>query len=100
MMENVRKIKIKLENIWIDLIRSIYTPYSPHTDGFTQPKLPFPGILWHGLLPCAIPAASEFLAVYMSLMFQPKEMGGADGMIRLLGYKIQEGRDQFAVEIP
>ena len=29
-MENVRKIKIKLENIWIDLIRSIYAPYS-HT---------------------------------------------------------------------
>ena len=27
-MENVRKIKIKLENIWIDLIRSIYAPYS------------------------------------------------------------------------
>ena len=27
MMENVRKIKIKLENIWIDLIRSIYAPY-------------------------------------------------------------------------
>ena len=26
-MENVRKIKIKLENIWIDLIRSIYAPY-------------------------------------------------------------------------
>ena len=23
-MENVRKIKIKLENIWIDLIKSIY----------------------------------------------------------------------------
>ena len=27
-MENVRKIKIKLENIWIDLIRSIYAPYN------------------------------------------------------------------------
>ena len=27
-MENVQKIKIKLENIWIDLIRSIYAPYS------------------------------------------------------------------------
>ena len=27
MMENVQKIKIKLENIWIDLIRSIYAPY-------------------------------------------------------------------------
>ena len=26
MMENVQKIKIKLENIWIDLIRSIYAP--------------------------------------------------------------------------
>ena len=26
-MENVRKIGIKLENIWIDLIRGIYTPY-------------------------------------------------------------------------
>ena len=26
-MENVRKIKIKLENIWIDLLRSIYAPY-------------------------------------------------------------------------
>ena len=26
-MGNVRKIKIKLENIWIDLIRSIYAPY-------------------------------------------------------------------------
>ena len=25
-MENVQKIKIKLENIWIDLIRSIYAP--------------------------------------------------------------------------
>ena len=28
-MENVQKIKIKLENIWIDLIRSIYAPYTP-----------------------------------------------------------------------
>ena len=27
-MENTQKIKIKLENIWIDLIRSIYVPYS------------------------------------------------------------------------
>ena len=27
MMENVQKIKIKLENIWIDLIKSIYAPY-------------------------------------------------------------------------
>ena len=27
MMENIQKIKIKLENIWIDLIRSIYAPY-------------------------------------------------------------------------
>ena len=26
--ENVQKIKIKLENIWIDLIKSIYAPYS------------------------------------------------------------------------
>ena len=36
----------------------------------------------------------------MSLMFQPKDMGGADGTIRLLGYKLQERRDQFAAEIP
>ena len=28
MMENVHKIKIKLENIWIDLIMGIYAPYS------------------------------------------------------------------------
>ena len=28
MMENVHKIKIKLENIWIDLIRGIYAPYT------------------------------------------------------------------------
>ena len=27
-MENVRKIKIKLEDIWIDLMRSIYAPYN------------------------------------------------------------------------
>ena len=27
-MENVQKIKIKLDNIWIDLIRSIYAPYN------------------------------------------------------------------------
>ena len=30
-MENVRKIKIKLENIRIDLIRSIYAPYNSNT---------------------------------------------------------------------
>ena len=30
MMENVYKIKIKLENIWIDLIRGIYAPYISH----------------------------------------------------------------------
>ena len=30
-MENVYKIKIKLENIWIDLIRGIYAPYIPGT---------------------------------------------------------------------
>ena len=28
MMENVHKIKTKLENIWIDLIRSIYALYT------------------------------------------------------------------------
>ena len=28
MMENVHKIKIKLENIWIDLILGIYAPYT------------------------------------------------------------------------
>ena len=28
MMENVHKIKIKLENIWFDLIRGIYAPYN------------------------------------------------------------------------
>ena len=27
-IENTRKIKIKMENIWVDLIRSIYAPYS------------------------------------------------------------------------
>ena len=27
-MKNVHKIKIKLENIWIDLIMGIYAPYS------------------------------------------------------------------------
>ena len=27
MMKNVYKIKIKLENIWIDLIKGIYAPY-------------------------------------------------------------------------
>ena len=26
-MENVQRVKIELENIWIDLIRSIYAPY-------------------------------------------------------------------------
>ena len=26
-MENIQKIKIKLENIWIDLMRSIYALY-------------------------------------------------------------------------
>ena len=31
-VENTRKIKIKLENIWIDLIRSIYAPYKFHWD--------------------------------------------------------------------
>ena len=29
-MENVQKIRIKLGNIWIDLIRSIYAPYRPY----------------------------------------------------------------------
>ena len=32
MMENVQKIKIKSENIWIDLIRSIYAPYNDKKD--------------------------------------------------------------------
>ena len=36
MMENVQKIKIKLENIWIDLIRSIYAPYNSYSMGITQ----------------------------------------------------------------
>ena len=30
MMENVHKIKIKLENIWIDLIMGIYAPYKEY----------------------------------------------------------------------
>ena len=51
------------------------------------------------LLPFAVPAATEFLGAHMSLMFQPKDMGGADGTIRLLGYKLQERRDQFFVVI-
>ena len=40
MMENVQKIKIKLENIWIDLIRSIYAPYRYHL------KNSFWALLW------------------------------------------------------
>ena len=32
-MDNVRKIKIKIKNIWIDLIRSIYAPYIMHING-------------------------------------------------------------------
>ena len=34
-MENVQKIKIKLKNIWIDLIRSIYALYSVVCDPTT-----------------------------------------------------------------
>ena len=30
MMKNVHKIKIKLENIWIDLIMGIYAPYNKY----------------------------------------------------------------------
>ena len=40
MIENIQKIKIKLENIWIDLIRSIYALYTklwPYVSG-TIPK--------------------------------------------------------------
>ena len=36
MVENVQKIKIKSENIWIDLIRSIYAPYT--TLATVEPK--------------------------------------------------------------
>ena len=28
-MKILEKLKIKLENIWIDLLRSIYAPYMP-----------------------------------------------------------------------
>ena len=38
-MENVRKIKIKLENIWIDLMRSIFAPYTSVT--FDEPFIAF-----------------------------------------------------------
>ena len=38
MMENVHKIKIKSENIWIDLIRGIYAPY---TCGYDHPHFWF-----------------------------------------------------------
>ena len=46
-MKNVRKIKIKMENIWIDLIRSIYAPYRgnsniSHNNG-SQTITPTPG---------------------------------------------------------
>ena len=41
-MKNVHKIKIKLENIWIDLIMGIYAPYSCNFYGtgitFTAPQ--------------------------------------------------------------
>ena len=36
MVENVWKIKIKLENIWIDLIRSIYAPYNVVVSTYTS----------------------------------------------------------------
>ena len=30
-MENVQRVKIELENIWIDLMRSIYAPYNNYS---------------------------------------------------------------------
>ena len=36
MMKNVHKIKIKLENIWIDLIMGIYAPYTKYTETQVQ----------------------------------------------------------------
>ena len=37
-IENTGKIKIKLENIWIDLFRSIYAPYI-HLHGNMAPEV-------------------------------------------------------------
>ena len=37
-MENVHKIKIKLENIWIDLIMGIYAPYINHEINLIDPE--------------------------------------------------------------
>ena len=42
-MKNIRKIKKKLENIWIDLMRSIYAPYISMVDGdIIWPSANFP----------------------------------------------------------
>ena len=47
---------------------------------------------------------SQFPAAYTSLAFHPNEMlyavGGADGTIRLLGCKLEEGREQVSAAIP
>ena len=43
-MENVRKIKIRLENIWIDLIRSIYAPYREFLSHFNYTIMHIDGV--------------------------------------------------------
>ena len=48
MMKNVHKIKIKLENIWIDLIMGIYAPYTalPLLHFNSDPLLWFTSVLF------------------------------------------------------
>ena len=58
-IENVRKIEIKLENIRIDLIRSIYAPYRP---------------LWTLTYICAGWTYFSLFSMFFSLIFYPKDI--------------------------
>ena len=53
-MKNVQKIKIKLENNWIDLIRSIYAPYTDIPNHNQGPLL---------LLPVPMPQIGAFCEI-------------------------------------
>ena len=64
MMENVYKIKIKLENIWIDLIMGIYAPYNVN----------FYGPLWTPTRICAVWTYFLIILYVFPFLFLPKRL--------------------------
>ena len=69
MMKNVQKIKIKLENIWIDLRRSIYAPYNMRVWLSTALEFVRMGCVTKHSVQCLSPAGANQVSSRASIDF-------------------------------